>query len=434
MTTLTPKQAAQVKQAPPTQRPALRRLFASQKQVVNRNAMVRSIPRQIVSKPQRYSRGTPSVSHTFAERGHGYYDAFLHQPEAIVLGSQVGPCTPIEGYTLFNLRGEGGVSDLEYNAVTGNAFSAAPTGVTDNTSLLVFNPGSSNKRVCQIYRLSADSANPAVAIVTREDVDVAAFSALGPSNFHNEWAISAVDGAAGTIEDPTGRIENIPLRGSLRIRNVTENLAVGGEVRILRYNGGLLLGHDAPGNTSQNPTMGVKEYLDICTMMRDTKRTHSMDGHELKATHQSNTYPADHVRSMTFETDISFEETVRNPSYCTLLVLVDNFKASGSQVNNTYSIGMTVQRAARFKPGTILHNKAFSPPAHQPSHADATRKEAEKPATSSLLHHAKAAANSRIGQTLMEHAMNKITERGVGRIYKPIRLSDMEARDWNGEK
>jgi hypothetical protein len=415
--TLSPKQAALVKQAPAAQRPALRRLFASQKQIMGQNAQLRSIPRQVLLKPQRFMQGAPSVSHHFAERGQGYYDAFAHQPEEIVLASQVGPCTPIEGYTLLNVNGGAGVTNLEYESTTGVS-TVLTVGLTDNTTLLVFNPGSSDKRICQIYRLAVDPTLSTKATVTREDVDVQAFTALGPTHMDLIHDLQRLDGTDAGIEHATGRVENIPLRGSLRIRNVTENLAVGGEVRMLRYNGGVLLGHDVPASAALSLNMGVKEYLDICKMMRDTKRTHSMDGHELKETHQSNTYPADHVRSMTFETDTSFEETVRSPSYCTLLILVDNFKASGSQVNNTYSVGMTVQRAARFKPGTILHSKAINPPSHQPSHAEMTRGEADRPATSRVHQAIKSVIDHPVTQTLA-----KVGAAHFQRKFMPIKMS-----------
>ena len=131
------------------------------------------------------------------------------------------------------------------------------------------------------------------------------------------------DGDFNEIHDPSGRVESIPVRGSMQVRNVTENFSVGGEIRFLRYNGGLSLGHDIPASYNVSEDMGVVEYLDICDMIRDTKRSTSMDGHEVKATTQCNTYPADHVRAMTFAEDRTFSEAVRVPSYCSVLMLVE---------------------------------------------------------------------------------------------------------------
>lgn len=347
-----------------------------------RNAGMRSIPRQIAPKPERFQRGLPGTSHTVAPRGLGYYDAFVCQPDALVMASQVGPCTPIEGFTRVNVVGGSGITDLSYPSISGST-TLTTSGLTDNSILFVFNPGSSDAEVARIYRLREDAANAGTAEVVYEEVGVTAFSELGPATSTSYYQeLNIADGDPDSVQGPEGRIESIPCRGSMRIRNVTESLAVGGEIRILRYNGGLHLGHDTPGTSDMSSAMGVAEYLNICDMIRDTKRTHTLDGHEVKAAHQSNTYPADHIRSMTFSSAKSFEESVHFPSFCTLLVLVDNFKASASQVNNTYSIGMTVHRAARFKPGTLLHSKAVVPKSHQPTNAANSHLESLKPAIS----------------------------------------------------
>jgi len=354
----------------------------AQRRQLAQNANLRSIPRAIAPKLERFARGTPTTSHHFAPRGQGYYDAFACLPDALVMASQVGPCTPIEGFTRVSVTGGAGVNNLSYEAVTGQS-SLMRHGLTDNTSLIVFNPGSSDATVCRIYKLKTGTNGNAE--VEFEEVGVTAFAELGPTRTAIDYEdLQQAEGNPQMVQGPDGRIESIPVRGSLRIRNVTENLAVGGEIRILRYNGGLHLGHDPLGVDALSATMGVAEYLNICDMIRDTKRTHSLDGHEVKATHQSNTYPADHVRSMTFSADKSFDECVHTPSFCSLLILVDNFRASASQVNNTYSIGMTVHRAARFKPGSLLHNKAVVPASHQPTHAVHAQKEALQPAMSPL--------------------------------------------------
>lgn len=304
---------------------------------------------------------------------------------------------------------------MTYDKVTGdgNLVHTTPP-LDDNTILLVFNPGTSDGVVAKVFRLAVDTANTAKAKVIHDDIAITAFSELGPTHTLNgDWKIDQRDGDESHIEGPDGRIESIPLRGSLKIRNVTENLAVGGEIRILRYNGGLALGHDVPHTAGLNVhTMGVEEYLNICDMIRDTKRTHNLDGHEVKATHQSNTYPADFVRSMSFEDDRSFYEAVRTPAFCTLLVLIDNFKASGSQVNNTYSVGINVQRAARFRPGTLLHSKAVIPKSHQPTHAEHARAEAAKPAIS-LVDRA-----TNIGNQLMDSPFYGPAERLAGMAFK----------------
>ena len=118
-------------------------------------------------------------------------------------------------------------------------------------------------------------------------------------------------------------------------------------------------------------------------MMRESKRAHTFDAAELRSTHQVNTYPADSVRSHTFKEDTTFWEAVMTPKYCTILVLIEDFKSSmGSLgVNNTYSFGFVAQRAARFRPGTILHNKQIVPKVDHTQHKNGvSREEAAPPA------------------------------------------------------
>jgi len=363
----------------------------------SQNAKIRSIPRNILPRLERFVQGLPSTTNTVAVRGQGYYDAFVQHPETLVLASQVGPCTPVEGFTRYNIIGSGGVTDATYYA---NA--TVTTTVSDNTTLFVFNPGSSTDVVAKAYSLTANASNEAV--VQETPCSVTAFGEFGPAiTNHGHDGNHNVDADHQSTMSPGMRIESIPIRGSIRIRNITENYGIGGEIRIMRYNGGLLLGHDTVGNNQTSGALTPANYLDICDMLRDTKRALSLDGHEVKHPHQCNTYPADHVRSMTFQEDLSFHEVVRKPSYCSILVLVDNFKASQTQVNNSYSIAMTVQRAARFDPGTLLHSKSIVPDVNPIGHSQMSRGEALKPAAHALVKGAahdilKAGANAATGR------------------------------------
>lgn len=400
---------------------ALARRQRQRRRALAANAALRSIPRMVLSKDERFKRGSPAVRSRFAQRGLGYYDAFVCQPEALVLGSQVGPCTPVEGFTRYLAAGHAGVLDAMYDILTGipnptNIAGLEPK-VSDNSTLIVINCGSSDFTVGRVFKLTDDSTRTGYAKVDRSDIQITAFVEFGQASavMHNQHPsnpnyalniensldnqqgygyVNQLDGDPQSRSDPSGRVENIPLRLSAKIRNVTEQLAVGGEVRMLRYNGGMNLGYDVmegPGaggvaSANTNPTylvnhsdMGVKEYMDICDMIRDSKRSYTLGGEELTTTHQSNTYPSDHVRSMTFEDDRSFVQAVREPSFCTLLILIDTFRPStayGGAPGNTYSIGITAQRAARFRPGTFLHSKAFAPPANQQQHGQHVRQEA----------------------------------------------------------
>lgn len=359
------------------------------------NAQLRSIPRQVQSKQTMATRGNPATMFQFAPRGHGHYDAFVQQPESLVLAAQVGPCTPCEGFGRYVFKGSVGVDGLKYDRVTGVRTSNSPITVpgvppeptiTSNSMLFVFNAGSSDMTIARAYSLvpevikdeNGNDVATGYAAVHFEEVLAHAFQELGPASVEpgSHWALDRPNFDVHNsnpmtpgvdILDPTLRVESIPIRGSFRFRNITEHFSVGGEVRIMRYNGGLLLGHDVADKTSHahpiSQDMGVAEFLSICDMMRQSKRAHTLTGAELLTTHQSNTYPADSIRSHTFEDDKHFFEAVMTPRFNTTLVLIDDFLTSSGGVakNNTYSFSCAVQRAARFRPGSILHHQARLP-------------------------------------------------------------------------
>lgn len=133
-------------------------------------------------------------------------------------------------------------------------------------------------------------------------------------------------------------------------------------------------------NTDATPfgTPDVQGFLTVCSMVRDSHRTKIFNGEELRAAHQSNTYPADFVRSMAFENDTTFAETMARPSYCSLLILIDDFTASNTLTNNSYEVSVMVQRAARFGMGTLLGGMARALPV-RPTHEHAAAAEATDP-------------------------------------------------------
>jgi len=374
------------------------------------NAALRTIPRKVLTKPERFAKGAPQSSAAFAARGHGYYDAFVNKAENMVLGSQVGPCTAIEGFARSTVMGTAGVTGLSY-ALDGTYDGTVTNTVTSNATLIVFNPGSSGSEVACVYQLEPEPTNTARAHVSTQRVHATAFAGLSmpAHNAANEVGVhggvhdegapplpSALLGLGSLLGGASGSIESIPVRGSIRIRNVTESLAVGGEVRFMRYNGGLRtvddlvtgggtgIGEDGvigPFNSDEGD-MSVATFLEIAEMLRDTTRSHTLSGHELTKMHQSNTYPADFIRSHTFRYDDSLAEAVATTKYCTALILIEDFASSNlSGINNTYSITCNIQRAARFKPGSLLHNKAISPKCSQDLHSKASSDEARKTAT-----------------------------------------------------
>lgn len=404
------------------------------------NSVLRSIPTQVLAKPERFARGAPT-SVSFAPRGQGLYDAFVRVPESMVLASQVGPVTVVEGYAHSVIRGPtpvDGVFEQRSLPATGgnspsNPFGIYPTAaVKGNPVIIAFNPGSSTSHMATVYKLvTVESANGPLVNVECEEIHASALAGIGggSTSFANPYSgggeaqpvysegSSLGPGKAlpyGT-SGVTGAIESIPLRGSIKFRNITEHRNIGGDVRVMRYNGGLnLLGQttsnwdDANGgfeyfmsasgnfrtlageytydtssqsytfNTNIYPVRSIttETFLEIVDMMRDSARSLPLSGHDLVVAHQSNTYPADFVRSHTFRWDDTFQEAVLNPKYNTTLILIDDFspstgEGSGSAPNNTYSITCKVQRACRFKPGTQMHNKAITLPADSQRHSKA---------------------------------------------------------------
>lgn len=320
-------------------------------------ANLRSIPKGPPQKKgAQFTRGALKTPQ-FAPRGHGYYDAFAQTPDSAVVSATTGPATVISGYSSDTVPGGPNVTGT-YTLGTG--LTSPP--YTGNATLIMFNPGSSDDVIGKIHRLGVNAAGTLNVATT--NIVASQFGELGPARGNDRLMMNVhVDGDPNTTDvRPTRRVESIPLRGSLRIRNVTEALSVGGAVRALRYNGGIQMNADTPSSGQDNigapadPGM----FLTVCSMVRDSPRTKIFDGHELRHSHQSNTYPADFVRSMAFECDTTFDEAVARPGYCNLIILIDDFTASNTLTNNSYEVTMMVQRAARFGMGTILGGMARS--------------------------------------------------------------------------
>lgn len=314
-------------------------------------ASMRSIPKQLQSQQNLFTKGAMK-NFQFAPRGHGYYDAFVQTPETAVVSSTVGPATLVSGYSSDTIIGNAMVTGSHTLTAGGTA------NHTGNSTLVVFNPGSSDHTIAHVFQIAQDGPN---LVVSEQKITCAQFQEFGPTITQHAHPIANLDGNYDVAHpSPARRIESIPLRGSLRMRNISAALEVGGLIRVMRYNGGLALNRDEDGG-SDNPSVPVLEnILQISEMIRDCDRTMTFSGHEMCKIQQSNCYPADFVRSMTFHTDTSFYEAMRTPSMCSILVLIDNYVSATTGKNNTYEFNFRVQRAARFAPGSLLHSMARS--------------------------------------------------------------------------
>lgn len=363
-----------------TRNGAGRRRNTRNQRALARGAALRSLPRGPVQPKETRFRGGATTNQHFAPRGQGYYDAFASMPDTAVLATAVGPCTPIEGFARYVVSGGVGVTNLPYHVITGD--SALTANITTNAKLIVFNVGSSDSQLGASYEL-VDVGG--LATVHIDPIYAAAFSELGPAATHlgvvAEHIRLDLPSAAERDGDVTQRVESIPLRGSVRMRNITERYSVGGEVRMMRYNGSLALDQGLNSGTLAG-TLGVAEFLDICDMMRDTKRATTFGADDLLSGHQMNTYPADSIRSHTFMSDSSYVEACAYPKFCTLIILIDDFKSGTAQVNNTYSLNFVAHRAARFKPGSLLHHKAKHLTTNPGSHHKLHQQEATSPVAS----------------------------------------------------
>lgn len=406
--TLTAKQKTQVDKAPQAQKAALRASFNAQ----NKNASTAAPARALRAAPARNLRDPtlsaqdvikahikqmiaaqmksiprgPSVGHgnqdmfraalrssQFAPRGHGYYDAFANKCENVLLGAAVGPATCIHGASLTTVPSSARVTGT-YNYVVGGATGTKT--LTTNKKLVIFNPGASDSVlgivIDFVHPMLAGQTDPTTLDTTKvacrisEIITAQQFGDLGPALQNNLHPLDYLDGNASTVSvDPGDRVESIPLRGSIRIKNVTEAVAVGGSVRVLRYNGSVRYWKDPPNANHKDGGNGTSNFcqpdvqmvLQLCDMIESSERTRHYNGKELTATHQINTHPADFIRATTFEEDKHFDEVIYNTRYNTVLILIDDFASSNNSMSNTYELSCQVHRAGRFSPGSILHAK-----------------------------------------------------------------------------
>lgn len=286
-----------------------------------------------------------------------------------------------------------GVDNVPYLMFPGSGLTVTDH-LTSNCALFVFNPGSSDDVVGSFLTLKTiangvDGAPSSTSLHGQAGVHQKLLKCsqfkdlLGPTirgvNHDAETQVAAALNSYPNQLNPGRRVESIPLRGSLRIRNVTEVRNRGGVVRVLRYNGSLNFSAKGADDTNyhsdmtalhEDGTFGahgeqlfhVAGFLQLCEMIRDSPQARNIDGAEFMTTFQGNTYPSDYIRAHEFRDDDTFWETVAHPKFCTTLVLIDNYAPSGDFKNNQFEVNTVVQRAARFAPGSLLHAMARTLP------------------------------------------------------------------------
>jgi hypothetical protein len=330
---LTAKQQQQVQSAPTQQRQRMRAAFEKQnKQNKQIGMRLHSMPRAQNIAPgimPDMTKGnwsqTPATSNVVAPRGFGYYDAFEHPPDSAATHMSIGPCTPIVGTTV----------------CTQDLVTKAPMNLTSGSDggakLLVVTPSVS---ATQATLFQCSTFNPTDPI-------------------HGTVYTSP----QLNLDPPT---EAIPTRCSLRIRNWTQEVGVGGIVRVLRATTGFAIslgcGTDYPVSTNQ-------ELADFMQDIRSHARTRTYGGEELRRTHQKNCSVVDQSRATRFQqwsTKLTCPTTyaTAEPAFTPILILFEPFIAavSGASVGNTYEVNIRSQFLGHYAQGTMLANMAIDPP------------------------------------------------------------------------
>lgn len=303
-----------------------------------------------------------------------YYDAFNNECERVTLATSVGPATPVFGTSVETVVGtERFEGDYYLDNPLGGL--AVHKQLKSNIRLLIFNPGSSDEYCGVVIGLEEIAVPPGTTSPTTPTIGAKIINTLrlkqfvgqlGPAK-QSSYVVSEDydDDSAHKEVKPTNRVESIPLRGSIRVKNVSENFTVGGTVRVLRYSGSVRYWDDpAGGKGIKDSTKSVQEpdldaVLNLCEMIRTSDASRDYSGKELQLNHQINTHPADFIRSSMFRDDETFSEALMKPRFTTVLMLFEDFVSSTGTANigNQYEVRTHVHRAGRFEPGSLLHAK-----------------------------------------------------------------------------
>lgn len=300
---------------------------------------------------------TPASSNRIAPRGYGYYDAFAHHASTAMTHNSIGPATPLTADTV--------VSTIETQpSILCNTFEAG-------SFLLMIQPncGSVQAKIFSCSTTTTDDDGNTV------DAYVKATDPI------QEYPYASTQlPETPSVSTGTGPMNMIPARCSIRMTNKSQENSIGGQLRVLKATTGMALDKDFTKN------------IDLCVLMnqiRTMRRSQLITRAQLADCFQTNANIVDASRatwfkpfnevynckqlpwtrnegwdqSSTVNID-SFTDTLYNPSFTPIVVLVEPYQASiGSGAKgNEYSLSIVSQFLCHYKQGSALANMAISAP------------------------------------------------------------------------
>jgi hypothetical protein len=169
-------------------------------------------------------------------------------------------------------------------------------------------------------------------------------------------------GAGGTATAPD---HAMCAKFSLRIRNISKAIDVGGVVRVLNMSAG----------ASANFTTDIDELVQLIRYVEAHPRTVTFGASELRSTQQFDTHPVDQSLYHTFREPThglsEWDEAVTNPAMSTIVMVIPTF------ANNQYEVTANGHYYARYSVTGPLANMASNPPTADQSLLNRARDEAE---------------------------------------------------------
>lgn len=279
---------------------------------------------------------TPATSNVVAPRGFGYYDAFAMDAVSAATHMSIGPATPITGTTITT-----GIISGKTGKLTTSALEAG-------SQLLIVMPGTGPTQA-RLYQCS--------------------------SLIDNDTCFSSGFESPQLIADAPDNA--IPIRCSIRARNWTQGVGVGGIIRCLRMTTGVGLN----GNYTSNVGLA-----DLMESIRTHARTRTYSGEEFTEGMQKNcsvvdqskaTWFTDWGQSYTNEllpwavalgwdptgASSTFTKQLHDPAYTPIAFLIEPFVAAvnSEKIGNSYEFVIRSQFLAHYAQGTMLANLAIDP-------------------------------------------------------------------------